>query len=82
MANLETTDTILNPSRQPVKNLVGQALEDSAGDPSQVFADLIMATAVIASMAEIEIGNVKQMFELAMPNARTAADYILTNLEG
>lgn len=78
---LETVQTILNPSRQQVRNLVAQALNDSEGDPAQVFADMIMATAQVAAMGDIEITGIEEMFHTAMPNAKIAGDYVLAMLE-
>lgn len=77
---LEVVNTILNPSRIQVRNLVAQALDDSGGDPAQVFADMIMATAQIAAMGDIEITGIEEMFQTAMPNAKIAGDYVLAAL--
>lgn len=82
MSEQETVDTVLNPSRQEVRNLTQQALNDAGGDPAQVFADLIMTTATIAAMADIDVSDIQAMFNKAMPNATIAAEYIMAQIGG
>lgn len=76
----ETIHTVLNPSRQSVRNLTQQALQDSEGDPAQVFADIIMTAATIAAMADIDVSDMQTIFNQAMPNATIAAEFIMANI--
>jgi hypothetical protein len=77
---MQTVDTVLNPSRQNVRNLTHQALTDSEGDPAQVFADLLMTAATIAALSDIDVSEVQPMFDKAMPNAVIAAEFIMANV--
>jgi len=77
--NPTTVSTVLNPSRQEVRNIVGQALQD-AEDPSQCFADMLMATCQIGHMAGVDMANVQPMVNSAMPNAIIAGDYVLNKV--
>ena len=76
----EIIPAILNPSRMSVRNLTQQALNDSEGDPAQVFADIIMTAATIAAMADIDVSDVQLIFNQAMPNATIAAEYIMAKI--
>ncbi len=80
MTDRETIYTVLNPSRLAVTNLMQQALNDSEGDPAQVFADLIMAAATIAVMGSIDVSDMQTIFNQAMPNATIAAEFIMANI--
>ena len=82
MSGEETIQTVLNPARQEVRNLTQQALNDSKGNPAQVFADLIMTAATIAAMADIDVSDMQTIFNQAMPNATIAAEFIMANIGG
>jgi len=70
---------VLNPSREQVRNIVGQALQD-AEDPTQCFADMLMAMCQIGHMAGVDMSDVQPMVNSAMPNAIIAGDYVLNNV--
>jgi len=77
--NPTTVTTVLSPVRYQVRNLVGQALQD-AEDPSQCFADILMATCQIGHMAGVDMSNVQPMVDVAMPNAIVAGDHVLNKV--
>jgi len=76
----ETQSTILNPGRDQVKNLVGQALED-AEEPAQCFADILMAMCQIGHMADVDMNNLDDMIKKAMPGAIVAGNHVMEILE-
>lgn len=80
MSEPDKQEVVLNPGREQVFNITAVAVNESEGDPSQTFADALVAAVTIGVMAQIDMANIQDTVDRILPNATLAAEHLVKTM--